>query len=409
MQFKNDLYGNGFVINAHNATLGLLDTTGALTDKSIFRGPLNFVAMSEQEGSLISVKAQDNVCFAVYEGVTVNNVELRGCDLQADENGKYDLTDLDYAGTTVEVFGDNVNIEYSRITNGRTVLRVFGDAEDSSKAIHLNVKNSVLSGAREFILRMGSNAFVDGTKANPSPYLDANDTLAFPVQKAYQENKLDKAAYEQKYIKTFVTIKNSVMKDAGIFCVGMDAHFSGSALADGSGFASGLLTGWHDLAKTSYGAKLTFEGDVRMYDWKDVESVDSSTLIEIIGESQYRESISFDVKELIKKIAENENLKTIVYEENGKQYVHGGIAFFGGGKNYSVFETNGYSFKPLHAYQVALSDVDKDYLQSAAGNESFYFLLHDSAVTDFLPKTQEELLKSGDEAYKCIYEKDSKK
>ena len=408
LQFKNHLYGNGFVINAHNATLGLLDSTGALTDNSIFRGPLNFVAMSEKEGSLISVKAQDNVCFAVYEGVTVNNVELRGCDLQADENGKYDLTDLDYAGTTVEVFGDNVNIEYSRITNGRTVLRVFGDAEDSSKIIRLNIKNSVLSGAREFILRMGSNAFVDGTKENPSPYLDANEKLAFPVQKAYQTNGFDRTAYEQKYIKTFVNIKNSVMKDAGIFCVGMDAHFSGGALADGTGIASGLLTGWHDLAKTSYGAKLTFEGDVRMYDWKDVESVDSSTLIEIIGESIYNDSISFDVKELIQQIATNPTLKTIVYEENGKQYVHGGIAFFGGGKNYSVFESKDYSFKPLNGYEIKLSDVGKQYLQSAAGDESFYFLLHDSTVEDFLPKTQEEMLKSGN-AYQCIYAKDGEK
>ena len=405
LQFKNDLYGNGYAINAHNATAGLLDATGALTNDSIFRGPLNFVAMSESESSSISVKGQDNVCFAVYEGVTVNNVELRACDLQADSNGNYDLTDLNYVGTTVEVFGDNVNIEYSRITNGRTVLRVFGDIADSSKEIHLNIQNSVLSGAREFILRMGSNAFVDGTKENPSPYLNASDKVNFPVQKAYAKmTETQKSAYEGKYIKTFVNVKNSVMKDAGIFCVGMDAHFSGGALADGSGFLGGLLTGWKDLAKTSYGAKLTFEGDVRMYDWKDVESVDSSTLIEIIGDSEYKDSISFNVKELIQEIAKNANLKTIVYEENGKQYVHGGIAFFGGGKNYSVFESKGYSFYPLNGYEVKLSDVGKEYLQAAAGDESFYFLLHDSSVLNFLPKHQDEMLQSG-KAYDCIYVK----
>jgi hypothetical protein len=47
-------------------------------------------------------------------------------------------------------------------------------------------------------------------------------------------------------------------------------------------------------------------------------------------------------------------------------------------------------------------------LQSAAGDESFYFLLHDSTVEDFLPKTQEEMLKSGN-AYQCIYAKDGEK
>ena len=405
LQFKNDLYGNGYVINAHNATAGLLDATGALTNDSIFRGPLNFVAMSESASSTVSVKAQDNVCFAVYEGVTVNNVELRGCDLQADENGKYDLCDLSYVGTTVEVFGDNVNIEYSRITNGRTVLRVFGAVDDSAKVIHLNIKNSVLSGAREFILRIGSNAFVNGTMENPSPYLDANTSVKFPMQTAYSAMQAaQKTDYEEKYIKTFVNVKNSVMKDAGIFCVAMDAHFAGGALADGTGFASGLLTGWRDLAKTSYGAKLTFEGDVRMYDWKRVDSVDSSTLIEILGESSYKDSLDFNVKELIQTIAKNDRLKTVVYEENGVQYVHGGIAFFGGGKNYSVFEAKDYSFYPLNGYGISLENVDKAYLQAAAGTESFYFLLHDSTTRTFLPKHQEEMLLSGD-AYQCIYKK----
>ena len=403
LEFKDSIYGNGHQINAHNVAYAL-DSAGQLKDSALFRGPLNFVAMSESSSSSISVKAQDNICFALYEGVTVNNVELRACDLQADTDGNYDLNDLNYVGTTVEIFGDNVNIEYSRITNGRTVLRAFGDISDSSKEIHLNIKNSVLSGAREFILRIGSNAFVEGTKENPSPYLNSGDKISFPVQKSYQESGFDKSAYDSKYIKTFVNVKNSVMKDAGIFCVGMDAHFSGGALADGSGFLSGLLTGWKNLAKTSYGAKLTFEGDVRMYDWKDIESVDSSTLIEVIGESNYKDTISFNIKELIQEIANAEHLKTIVYEENGKQYVHGGIAFFGGGKNYSVFEAKGYSFHSLNGYEVKLSDVGKPELQLAAGDESFYFLLHDGTTANFLPSHQAEMLESG-KAYDCIYAK----
>ena len=406
LQFKADLYGNGYEINAHNVAYGL-DSSGQLKNDALFRGPLNFVAMSETESSSVSVKAQDNICFAVYENTKINNVELRACDLIADTDGNYDLTDLDYVGTTVEVLGDNVDIEYSRITNGRTVLRIFGDAADSSKAIHVNVQNSVLSSAREFVVRMGSNAFEGGSSDNAAPYLQGDTSLSFPAQKAYAAmTAQQKTAYDNKFIKTFVHMKNCVMQNAGIFTVGMDTHFSGSALADGSGFLGGtLLSSWHDMAKTAYGAKLTFEGDVRMYDWKEVDSVNSDTLIEIVGETAYG-GIRFDVKELIQEIAENENLKTIVYDGRGdsKQYVHGGIAFFGGGKNYSVFEMQNYTFKALNGYGVKLSDVGKAELQLAAGNEGFYFMLHDSNTLDFLPQHQDSILQSGN-AYDCIYQK----
>ena len=407
IEFRADVYGNGYQINAHNVAYGL-DATGSLKGNALFKGPLNFVSMSESSGSLISVKAQDNISFAVYGGVTLNNIELKSCDLQADSKGQYDLTDLTYVGTTVEVFGDNVNINYSRITNGRTVLRAFGDIADKQKVINVNLKNCVLSSSREFIIRMGTNAFVDGSVDNVSPYLDDNTSMTFPAQKSYEKMSAEqKAEYDNAYIKTFVNIKNSILKDAGLFCIGIDTHFAGGALADGSGFVGGLISSWHDLAKTSYGAKLTFEGDVRMYDWKDVQKVDSSTLIEIVGESVYS-GLSFDVKELIQELATNSEkpyLNKIVYSQNGKQYVHGGIAFFGGGKNYGVFETKDYSFKVLNGYEIKLSDVNRVELQLAAGNESFYFMLNDSTTQGFLPNDQAEILNSSS-AYSPIYIKD---
>ena len=405
LQFKNDLYGNGYGINAHNVAYGL-DEAGALKADALFRGPLNFAAASESGASVASVKSQDNICFAVYENVKINNVELRGCDLEADENG-YDLTDLTYTGTTVEVLGDNVTIEYSRITNGRTTLRVFGDVADPTKVIRLNIRGSVLSGAREFILRMGSNCFVDGTKANPSPYLP-EDTVGytFPVQKtAYAAmTPVQKQAYDEKFIKTFVNVKNSIFKDAGIFAVGIDSHFSGTALADGTAISSvaTLIGDWRDMAKTSYGAKLTLEEDVRMYCWKKLDDVDSSTLIEIAaGASQTIKNLEFNVKELLLDIYEsNDNFKNIICDYKGTQYVHAGIAFFGGGKNYGVCE-DGNTFSNLTGYTVTLSDVGRAELQWAAGNEPFYFLMHDASTLNFLPETQEEILNS-DSAYDCI-------
>ena len=407
INFKKDVYGNGYEINAHNVAYGL-DNAEQLKQNALFKGPLNFVSMSEGEGSLVSVKAQDNISFAVYENVNLNNIELKSCDLKADSNGNYDLTNLTYVGTTVEVLGDNVNINYSRITNGRTVLRVFGDIEDSTKVINVTVNKSVLSCAREFIIRMGSNCFVDGDKTNPSPYINNDNSQTFPAQKTYETmTETEKAEYENSFIKTFVKLKNSVLKDSGLFCIGLDAHFSGMALADGSGFLNGLIDSWHDLAKTSYGAKLTFEGDVRMYGWKDINSIDSSTLIEILGNTSYN-GLEFNVKELISELANNTDkpyLNTIAYTSGGTQYVHGGIAFFGGGKNYSVFETVDYDFYVLNGYEIKLSDVNKIELQVAAGNESFYFMLNDSTTHGFLPEDQKDLLVSA-EAYSPIYKKD---
>lgn len=428
IEFNNDVYGNGYTINAHNIAYGL-DETGALKNDALFRGPLDFVGITESGVGAISVKGQDNISFAVYENVTISNVELKGCNLQADSNNQIDLTDLDYVGTVVEVMGDNVNIEFSRVTNGRTGLRVFGDVNDPDKVINLNISNSILSGAREFIIRMGSNKFIDGGR-NPetcAPYIPGSEGMNFPTYPAYAKMTPEqKKAYDDKYIKTFVTVKNSAFRDCGIFSIGVDSHFSGGVLANGSEnlmFKDVLPQGiWLDLAKTSYGAKLIFDGDVRIYDWKrmylDEEetkpSIDSSTLIEILkydgsGKELFNK-MELKIVEMIEKIYADPKYGNIVYSDpsyqNGAKYVHGGVAFFGGGKNYGVFEQKNAdkTFASLNGYQISLAQAGRTELQLAAGEEPFYFLMHDKTTLNFTPKTQEELLKSED-AYAFVYER----
>ncbi|MBO7149957.1 MAG: Ig-like domain-containing protein [Clostridia bacterium] len=422
LQFKNNLYGNGHVINADNVTN--VSDADRFAGKALFTGPLNFVAM----GNMASVKAQDNICFAVFENVTINNVELKGCTLQG-KDGEQDLTDLDFMGTIVEVLGDNINIEYSRINNGRTVVRAFGDINDSEKVVNVNVKNSVLSCAREFIIRIGSNAFVHDTRAlneinfetYDSPYIDSSEPLDLPIQASYDSTQEYYQRYEEKYIKTKMTIENSVLKDSGIFCIGIDSHFSGPMLYDAleafpslknSGFKEGLST-WKGLSSTSYGAKVTLNGDVRMYDWKKLDNIDSSTLIEMGPEADDTlfETLKFDVKEMINEL---DNTPMVYYDDNNDQYVHGGIVLFGGGKNYGILEDNSQSFSgiegidsgasfALSEYTISLSDVGQDLLEKAAGNRPFYFMLY-SANSKFNPHSQAVIL-DGDSAYNCIYYK----
>lgn len=411
IQFKNDVYGNGYEINAHNATLGTLDGTGKPTDASLFKGPLNFVAMA-QTGGAISVKGQDNIVFGVYEGVTVNNIVLKSCELTA-VDGKVDLNDLEYAGTTVEVLGDNVTIEYSRLQNGRMVLRVFGDDNDATQKIHLEVKNSVLKGSREFIARIGSNRFEYNSEV-AAPLLPGDSGNDYETKKTYNGLSDDeKAEYDEKYINTFVTFENVIFEDAGIFSIGLDSHFAGEALKDGSRWFSGALVGWKDLAKTSYGAKITLKTDVRLYSWKPLNDIDSSTLMENTlskegtGDSNMFANMKFDVKALVKSAATtNAQYSNILFNYGGEDYVHAGIAFFGGGKNYSVVEnkiTSNFNHT-FTEYNVKLSELVDDegknqgYLQTAAGNEPFYFLIYNKDST-FTYETQLGMT----DKYSCLY------
>ena len=437
LEFRNDLYGNGHAINAHNVTYKLYDGPGGVKlqdENALFQGPLNFVRIVEENGASVSVKAQDNICFALFEGVTVRNAELRGCDLTPNSNGKTDLTHLNYIGTTVEVLGDNVTISHSRLTNGRTVLRAFGatktvaakdgagnDIEltvsDPNVPIHVNITNSVLSGAREFIMRVGSNRYSDedpimketssGLLWTPSP-LKGDTSLEGYAKRGYYQalSAAEKSAYDQNYINTFINVKNSVFKDAGIFAIGIDSHFSSGALDQGESmkdsFASvgKYLTGWKGLAKTSYGVKLSFSGDVELYNWKNIEDIDSSSLIEVQGTSAFS-SIALNVDELISKVP-NKNI--IVKRTNGgteQTYVHTGIVFFGGGRNYSVFESE--KNIALGQYDISLASVGRAELEIAAGSEPFRFYLYD-ATSQFTPEAQSERLAS-DSAYDCIYKK----
>lgn len=408
MQFKNDVYGNGFEINAHNATIGTLDATGQpVKGKTLFWGPLNFVKMAQGRGA-ISVKGQDNIVFGVYDGVTLNNIILKSCDLTA-VDGKIDLTDLDYAGTTVEVLGDNVTIEYSRLMNGRTVLRVFGDDKDATKQINVEVKNTILKASREFTARLGSNRFVSDS-STPSPKLPGDTGSEYNAKTIYANKEGDpagwmtadqKAAYDAKFINTYVTFENCVFEDAGIFSIGLDSHFAGGALHDGSEWLNGALVGWNGLAKTSYGVKLTFKDDVRLYSWKPLEDIDSSTLIEnnLTANDTGNEfflNLTFNVKVLVENASKLENYSSILDNVNGVNYVHSGIAFFGGGKNYSVFEN---LINEFHAdfstYEVKLEDLtdgirDQSYLANAAGDEPFYFFIY-SATNTFTYEEQQAL------------------
>lgn len=386
IEFKNHVYGNGFEINADKFTQ-CKDATGV---PKIFKGPLNFVAISSA-----SVKGQDNISFLVRtDNVLINNVVLKGCsdDSLLEEDGRFNLSKLNYVGTTLEI-AKSAKLLNSRVSNGRTVVRIFAGGstmgspvvEDKSafnvqdEKINVHIESCVLSNAREFILKIGSNRALKQTDEVQRFLLDANGDKYSPYD---EKNKTDKY-FNDNYLINDVTLKNSVLDTSGLFSVGMETHFSGEFLLGGT------IPNWEGCAATSYASALRIVGDVKMLDWKNLSNVDSSTLIEVTGEAN--PWLSMNVAEMMKEVAKvKSECRDIILNVGGTEYVHGGIAFYGGGYNYSYLDLTRANdeTKQFGVYDVNISVLEnsKDeniqkqgkLLPMAAGAGNFRFYLYNN-------------------------------
>lgn len=407
IEFKNHVYGNGFEINADKFTQ-CKDATGV---PKIFKGPLNFVAISSA-----SVKGQDNVSFLVRtNNVLINNVDLKGCsdDSLLEEDGQFNLSKLNYVGTTLEI-AKSAKLLNSRVSNGRTVVRIFAGGppmgspvvENKSafnvqdEKINVHIESCVLSNAREFILKIGSNRALKQVTPEQRKLLDANKKAYEPYA---ESNKTDKY-FNDNYLINDVTLKNSVLETSGLFSVGMETHFSGGFLYDGT------ITTWEGCAATSYASALRLVGDVKMLDWKNLSNVDSSTLIEVTGEAN--PWLSMNVAAMMKEVAKVKSAcSDIILKVGETEYVHGGIAFYGGGYNYSYLdltEANDET-KQFGVYDVNISVLEnsKDeniqkqgkMLPMAAGAGDFRFYLYNNKSSRNL-SWQESIKNQGNQGMK---------
>lgn len=388
IEFKNHVYGNGFEIDADKFTQ-CNDATGI---PKIFKGPLNFVAISSA-----SVKGQDNISFLVRtDKVLINNVVLKGCsdDSLLEEDGQFNLSKLNYVGTTLEI-AKSAKLLNSRVSNGRTVVRIFAGGSTmgspvveveaafnvQDEKINVHIESCVLSNAREFILKIGSNRALKQTNEVQRKLRKEKDNEYYSP---YDEsNKTDKY-FNDNYLINDVTLKNSVLETSGLFSVGMETHFSGEFLYGGT------ITTWKDCAATSYASALRIVGDVKMLDWKNLSNVDSSTLIEVTGEAN--DWLSMNVAEMMKEVARQKPKECgdIILNVGGTEYVHGGIAFYGGGYNYSYLdltrandETKQFGVYNINIDVLADSENEKikqqgEMLPLAAGKGDFRFYLYNN-------------------------------
>lgn len=408
IEFKNHVYGNGFEINADKFTQ-CKDATGI---PKIFKGPLNFVAISSA-----SVKGQDNISFLVRtDNVLINNVVLKGCsdDSLLEEDGQFNLSKLNYVGTTLEI-AKSAKLLNSRVSNGRTVVRIFAggstmgspvvEAEAAfnvqDEKINVHIESCVLSNAREFILKIGSNRALKQTNEVQRKLRKEKDNEYYSP---YDEsNKTDKY-FNDNYLINDVTLKNSVLETSGLFSVGMETHFSGEFLLGDT------ITTWKDCAATSYASALRIVGDVKMLDWKNLSNVDSSTLIEVTGDAN--DWLSMNVAEMMKEVAKvKEECRDIILNVGGTEYVHGGIAFYGGGYNYSYLDLTRANdeTKQFGVYDVNISVLEnsKDeniqkqgkMLPMAAGAGDFRFYLYNNKSSRNL-SWQESIKNQGNQGMK---------
>lgn len=402
LEFKNNVYGNGYYIDGDNITRSVDDY-----NYSVFNGPLNLVALAYDNNSTSNakVKAQDNIVFLIKkDNISLNNVELKGCsDSSIIEAEKANLGKLNNVGTVVEVVGDNASLNYSRVNNGRTVVRVYGSEYemDNTKItnnpddykVEASISNCILSYAREFILKVGSNQLL----RNSSVY---GEELALPSEDAskyehaapylkkengdnYSVNETKDNYFIDNYLMTDIILKDSVFFGAGLFCIGFESQFAGLVL-HGYDYGSYKFSnmGWGNVAGTSYPARIKMQGDVRFYDWKEVSSVDSSTLVE--GNANILETIGLDlnVANLLNKYNKQNPNNNIIYRYQGNDYVNGAIVFYGGGKNYSFVDTSQVSsdFNSLYSSEIPLSYFGDrvSLIYYAAGKENFKFMTYTS-------------------------------
>ena len=409
IEFKNHVYGNGFEINADKFTQ-CKDATGV---PKIFKGPLNFVAISSA-----SVKGQDNISFLVKtDNVLINNVVLKGCsdDSLLEEDGQFNLSKLNYVGTTLEI-AKSAKLLNSRVSNGRTVVRIFAGGSTmgspvvekesafnvQEEKINVHIESCVLSNAREFILKIGSNRALKQTESEVQRKLRKEKDKEY--YSPYDEsNKTDKY-FNDNYLINDVTLKNSVLETSGLFSVGMETHFSGEFLFGGT------ITTWEGCAATSYASALRIVGDVKMLDWKNLSNVDSSTLIEVTGEAN--PWLSMNVAEMMKEVAKvDKKCRDIILNVGGTEYVHGGIAFYGGGYNYSYLDLTRANDETK---QFGVYDVNIDVLENskdekikqqgkmlplAAGKGDFRFYLYNNKSSRNL-SWQESIKNQGNQGMK---------
>lgn len=394
-EFKNNVYGNGFQINADKITTN---------PKTSFKSSPSLVEAKRKQLGLelkAAVKGQDNICFLVRkDNITLSNIILKACrDESLIEKDKINQKRLEDKGTVLEIMGNNVELLNSRVSNGKTCVRIFGKDLHSDdpefnplvqadedfnptlneqkmstvdvprEKINVRISGCVISTAREFLIKIGSNRAVLGKGKG------ASDVEPYQFKKAdgtrYEYNKKEEydEYFKNNYVLTRVELENNELRNSGLFCIGMDAHFAGKLMwTKQEGPAAIVENDWKQMAATSYPSELNIKGYMKMYNWVNLKDLSSDSLIETSGNLKGLDFLKLDFKSMIENVVEKRHLKNLLHNN---KYVNAGIAFFGGGMNYAFLNEDSEEIKNYTTKLfVNLSEAKgKDHLTNAIAKE----------------------------------------
>ena len=416
LRVQKDFYGNGYTINLHNLTFpydsidGKDEVTGEtismpyLRSDNLFRGPLPFYTLGDPNGMpLVTAYGQDNIGMYVEgDNILVNDVNIKNCDFGNS------FSNLDYVGTVLEIYGDNVEIRNSVMQNGKNVLRAFS-------SMGTVVDNCMLQNARNFLVMAGCNEYIsiDGTKTYEFKDEKGNTVVATLDEFLSRDAAGDKALTSYlmgnsspALIKDVLTSVQAALNDlveegnsiggsmeindclfyrSGITSIALESFFNRPFLytptpslisdlfsmmtEEGGGRPLIPLTPVK-VSGVSRPVHLNVSGNTKFYDYKTADEMDLtgllneniSTIVQSVLESLGEDvdiNITIDdifpLKNMLYKVAAAEGS---TYVSGDKTYINIPIAFYGGGLNLSTVGFEGYEHIEMLNAQTKVDWVD---------------------------------------------------
>ncbi len=393
IRVQKDFYGNGFSINMNNLCFpnnGSIDKTMRKlipSNKDYFFGPLAYVTIGAPNVSPSIVKAygEDNIGLLLdNDNITLNDLHIQNID---DNSNKRNYA---YIGTVIDVKGKNNTIKNSIIKLGKTLIRAF-DTDN------LLIDNSILTRSGEFSLKVGSNEYLSQNeeqeinvdydnqnyKFNYSDFYKLNstnlganvvledylglseDSLNLPKEVLYDLLEIiqDYLNNTNGYINSDgsinyasnIRVNDTLFDDSGLFSIAFETMFNGPFLYNGlSSTVSKVMEMFNSplpnkIGGTSKPINITLSGKTSFYDYKRIEDIDISNLIEenisgalgSLGEDVGSVTIDnfFPMKPILrdKAISNNYVFNYSGDEVNKKgEYLNTMVAYYGGGLNLST-------------------------------------------------------------------------
>ncbi len=389
LHVQKDFYGNGYTVNMHNLTYpyasvpmtgpdGTIVRIPQLTSANLFRGPLKLYSLGDPSNlPLVSLYGQDNVGMYVEgDRITVNDVNLKNCDF-GDR-----MENLDTVGTVLEIYGSDVTVKNSRLSNGKNVVRSFSSDD-------LTIKNCLISNARNFLFLTGSNEYekIDATVNHEFVNLEGAK-LSLPIEEYLAkggegdalltsfllsttntpaernamraaltsiQSALNASSGVKDKFKGSTTIEDTYFYRSGITAICLETLFNGPFLETASPSIIGDIFAMLQsegkslipyvathVSGVSYPVMVNVKGDTRFYDYKETGKIDLGGLIEenisTIANNLglYDGEISIDdIFPLQSIMVQTATAQGSTYSKDGKTYVNVPVAYYGGGLNYS--------------------------------------------------------------------------